>query len=217
MTAFNVYVTPNAAHIFSDGAHFDRSHDMAIIGFGSKVVPLMPYPAAVGATGKAFIPNLIGTALADIKFASFDDMLSGFPDVVQAFIHHAKAHVGDWGTFRAGLVGWSPAEDRPMLSIIESDGTTVAAPTQLEQYFDPPIQGTFNLNTNNPAETGLKLLEQQRLLRGRERGSASDRTFHGVGGFAQHTIITKDSIEMRVLKTWPEDKIGQHIMPERAG
>lgn len=208
MTAFNAFVTSNEVHLFTDGAFVDTSNDK-INGIASKVIPLLPYPAAVCASGPAFIPTLVAGALADTPSDNFDDLLTKFSEVVQRYMKKTPV---DWGRFQVGLAGWSPKENAPVFALIKSfqEGDTPAfAPTRVNRHLSPPILGIFSFDGENPEKSGKTLLEKQRRTLCRVEGG---RTAYVVGAFAQHTIVSRDSVTMRVIERWP-DRFGERISP----
>jgi hypothetical protein len=58
---------------------------------------------------------------------------------------------------------------------------------------------------------GIALAEAQRRTLIVPVGSTAK--VYGIGGFLQLTTITSEAVSSRVIHRWPEDKIGQRIVP----
>ncbi|MCA6112584.1 hypothetical protein [Bradyrhizobium cenepequi] len=47
--------------------------------------------------------------------------------------------------------------------------------------------------------------------------SPNDRTgAHLIGGFCQHTAVSRHGINVHIVERWPEDRIGRRIVPAGA-
>jgi hypothetical protein len=211
MSACNGFVTSTAAYLFTDAAVVD-GETFNVKGFINKVAIVPQCGAAVSATGNLMVHSVFASALADTQLNDFDDLISAGPDMVRKSIRQVAAlgvkNVFDG--FRIGIAGWSPKANAPAFHCIEGDGpsfemvscTRFINPSRAHET-DQSILG-MKFDPRRPAESGLAIMTAQR-----------EKKFgphYGIGGWCQMTTLTRDSIETRVLKQWP-DKIGERITP----
>lgn len=221
MSVMNCFLTADAAHVFTDGAIYTPP-DMTVVGFASKVLPLPQYPAVVSAVGALWVTPILGAALAESFARGFDELLDAFPQVIETYLGKLPNREA-FGPFTAGLAGWSVKDDRPAFGYVRSYGDEVPAfeITRATRFLCPAQSHTYDreilslpFDPSRPGESGLEIMRAQRIKRFTSlNGGDQYRTHHAVGGFCQHTSVTRDTISMTVLERWP-DEIGRPLAPD---
>lgn len=219
MSVLNCFLTPDAAHVFTDGALF--TPDMTVAGFASKVIPLPHFPAVLSAVGSLWITPLMAAALAESTLIDFDDLLDAFPRIVETSL--GKLPNGNtFGHFTAGLAGWSAKHGRPAFGCVRTfdeelpafelqRATRYISPSQSHIYDGSILSLPFD--PARPAESGLSIMQAQRKGRFRAiNGEDQHKLYHAVGGFCQHTTVTGEGISINVLERWP-DQVGRPVTP----
>ncbi|MFK5596605.1 hypothetical protein ACFZ8E_06320 [Methylobacterium sp. HMF5984] len=214
MTALNIFCEESRADIWSDGAYLRP--DGTLDSIASKVVVLGGVPAAVAVAGPSDLQLVVMLHLA-ARFASYDDLCDG---AVEALRNHP---FGDDRLTQSSFAwaGWSERRQRITAHVVTSEGI----PGGLEAW--QRGEAWRFINPNPPqlvpglARRGLDLLKPdaitedeaaslmraQRALRMPLRETLGESI---VGGFMQHTVVTRDEISTRVVERWP-DVIGQMI------
>ena len=149
-------------------------------------------------------------------------MLDAFPGIVQSYLRKLP-NADAFGHFTAGLAGWSAKQGRPAFGCVRTFAEDVPAfelqratryisPSQAHGYDGSILSLPFD--PARPAESGLAIMQAQREKRFRSiNGSDQHKLYHAVGGFCQHTTVTRDGISIAVLERWP-DEIGKSVTPK---
>jgi hypothetical protein len=225
VSLLDCFLTADAAHVFTDGVLLN-SQDNTIAGFASKVQPLAPYQAVVSVVGHGWITQLLASMVTEQAFDDFDALAADFARLVQDLIDRAARLPGlpPMDKFVAGLAGWSAQADAPAFVSVASFQRPEAVafePVRSTRFLQPAQTHAHDrsildlkFNPADPEGSGLAIVRAQRA----QRFTAwhDSKPCYGVGGFCQHTIVSRDAITMRVLERWPEDRIGAKIMPGAA-
>jgi hypothetical protein len=226
MSAFNCFLTPTEAHVFSDAAIYEP-RNMTVGAFANKVTILPQYNAVIGSTGRFVNITLLGIAFAELQYENFDLLADDFASVVKRTVARTNQidpnNPNMWGDdYTFGLAGWSPKQNAPAFFVVASGaGKEVAAEPATKYYspasvfdgFDDSIT-RFKFDPERPGESGLEIMHAQRLKKFSPLGNVGVKhsTYYAIGGFAQHTVVSRDGISVKVLEHWP-DRIGSTVMP----
>ncbi|MGH6924588.1 MAG: hypothetical protein ACRED5_12690 [Propylenella sp.] len=198
---------------------------------GPKIVALPHLNAAISSRGpKLFLP-LIADHLGS-RHARFDDLVEKLREEIQVLtllyshVFQLCAHGAD---FDLVLAGWSEARQQPesyFISTREQPGVPAWSVCELDPLAGMPMDdetaARFEASLtdeerrgviSDPVDFLLRLAEAQRQLKAIQ-GQMSEAT-HGVGGFAQLTIIMPTLIQTSIVRRWP-DQIGERIDPVAA-
>jgi hypothetical protein len=228
MSALNCFLTSDAAHVFSDASVYLPTN-LKVAAFANKVTILPQYNAVIGSTGRFVNITLLGIAFAELEFDDFDHLASDFASVVKRAV--ARTNQIDpnnpdmWGDeFTFGLAGWSPAQNAPAFFSVKSaagNGEELAAVPATKFYSPAAVyEGAddsitrFKFDPDRPGESGLEIMRAQRLRKFSPLGKVGVQhsTYYAIGGWCQHSIISRDGISVKVLQRWP-DQIGRTVMP----
>jgi hypothetical protein len=231
MTATNIVCQKrhNCLHVVCDAAMYDSSG--VVRGLGSKIFPVSHWPGVICIRGAARAV-LVSQWLSG-EFASFDAMVDGIEAVMPTFAAAADLHMD----CELILAGWSASRSAPESYLITTgnglpvgcDEEMAAAAEYLPEAFTlqrlpdtisgPAVQdfdiinaaGFEGIDVDGSPELAIwnlrKLVEMQRQT-GHTNG------IHWVGGFASLATVTPSGITQRILARWPEDRIGERMMPE---
>jgi hypothetical protein len=221
MSAFNCFLTPTEAHTFSDAAIY-LSTNLKIAAFASKMTILPQYNAVIGSTGRFVNLTLLGIAFAELQYENFDHLADDFASVVKRAV--ARTNQIDpnnpdmWGDeFTFGLAGWSPAQNAPAFFVVSAvgNGQELAAVPATKYYSpsavfegDTSITG-IKFDPDRPGESGLEILRAQRRTKFRPLGNVGVKysTYYAIGGFAQHTVVSRDGISVKILERWRTESV----------
>jgi hypothetical protein len=226
MSAFNCFLTPTEAHVFSDAAIYEP-RNMMVGAFANKVSILPQYNAVIGSTGRFVNITLLGIAFAELQYENFDLLADDFGSVVKRAV--ARTNQIDpnnpnlWGDdYTFGLAGWSPKQNAPAFFVVESAAGQDVAAVPATKYYSPAavFEGVddsitrFKFDPERPGESGLAIMRAQRLKKFLPLGNVGVKhsLYYAIGGFCQHTSISRDGISVKILERWP-DKIGSTVMP----
>jgi hypothetical protein len=224
MSALNCFLTPSSAHLFTDAAIYEPKN-IKIAAFASKVTLLPQFNAAISATGRYSNLLFLSAFVAELEFDDFDHLADDFASVVKRSVARTNQIdpnnpdlCGDYYTF--GLAGWSPKKNAPAFFVVASGPGKEVAAEPATKYYSPAavFEGVddsitrFKFDPERPGESGLEIMRAQRLKKFPILGGDKYSTHHAIGGFAQHTVISRDGISVKVLERWP-DKIGSTVMP----
>jgi hypothetical protein len=230
MTAINVILRGEEAHVLTDGAVLGP--DMALTGIATKVIllPTLPAVVALGGGLNAMLP-ILASALY-FRVQTFDDLIDSIEEIFRtahAQIAPFVASKGMSDAFELVMAGWSESENGICAYCIGSHELPPAlpgAPARAAFALTSTPHGAINPAPSeaaiaavgwklpedstrfDPAADGLCLLEAQRRtpLPG-QRGEV-----FGVGGYVQHTIVSRKSVRSGIIRRWP-DEIGAPIKP----
>ncbi|MCK1299611.1 hypothetical protein IVB33_18935 [Bradyrhizobium sp. 24] len=204
MTAISAFKSQDSVHIFSDGAWHDPASGK-LCGIGTKVSILPEYTAVFAVTGLSTIPILLLAQLLENQFAGLPSLAAAMPDLLRTCVNRGRA-VGLTLTDRCDVVlaGWSESAG-PSIHVTQCFfDHEIFKGAAVERYIRPSVDGSPNMHF---PEDGLMLLEKQHATKIQR---AAEGTFGGVtvgglvGGFAQHTQIDAEGIQIKVLKRWPD-------------
>lgn len=233
MSAIAALVQSNAAHLMADGLLY-ADGEVIQTDF-AKCLPLKGMRAAICATGPADFGYHVAGVL-EANYSSFDEVVSLSSEYYRGlFDWFANRYRNGDAVATLVMVGWLERENRPACLTIElsTDGSEkerlrrnsphtreedmaydlvelpiVANPAPTLDAIKaagwPLLVGNDALN----AETDLlHMLEIQRRMQ-------QDDGKYYVGGRAVLTTVTADGVEQRVVHMWPEDKVGEAIVPQ---
>lgn len=208
MTATNVFVTPDAIHLFSDGTVLDPAGNL--IGSASKVFALPQAQTVVGVAGTTLLRFSVEANIS-AGVDSFEDVVRRLPSLAEATRNNPETMLH--GQFLVIAAGWSAkAEAFRAVAMTGVDGSGFFAfqPRPVDRFCAP---SDFRLDgmAFDPAraeESGIKIMEYQR--RGGQITATGPR--YSVGCFIQHTLLTRDAITTKIIHRWP-DEIGSQIRP----
>lgn len=223
MTALNVVIGTDSAHLISDGAAIDPASGRLAHLIG-KVTAHPHLAAAVGVRGSRMLASGINDAIAS-GASSYDELRS---TIVPMLRQHLAPIAPIWEkqfgpnimSAEIVAVGWSESVGPhafvvathsanadfglPAWRVVELPGA----------YFSPSNEQLANefaeVQTDFNDSAAVKLVEQQRSIRAQTPGTLSKRCT--VGGFVQITTVRESSVEARIVKRWP-DEIGSIIKP----
>lgn len=221
MTAINVILSSDSAHMITDGAITDDSGSVLMIG--PKVYSFPHIGAAISIRGAKGIAVMIaeGLSLSGKKydFSSYDKLKATIRPFLSEFLSSADAgkldgmFPAEWRELDIVVAGWSDAQKRadaffivthnqhpvvPTMKVIDT-GAHLIAPTHpaLMADIEPRISAIIAGEACDSCldEFAADLIERQRQLE------------PNVGGFAQVTTVTRSAITSRIVARFP-DKIG---------
>jgi hypothetical protein len=204
--------------VWTDGASYLA--DGTLMTVSGKVEILAHLNAVVAARAPSLFLPLIAHHLGQ-AFDTFDAMVAGLSEAVQVGValHSRIFDLCDLGAdFDLIVVGWSNARGRcetwTLFSQDRGDAKAWTAhemgPVMLAPY-DGPLGDRLALTDAqlagglHPIDDGLRIIEAQRAVAAPQGGRAQPS--HGVGAFAQMTLVGRDHIETRIMRRWP-DPIG---------
>jgi hypothetical protein len=227
MSALNCFLTPDAAHVFTDAAIYEP-RNLTVGAFANKVTILPQYNAVIGSTGRFVNITLLGIAFAELQYENFDHLAEDFASVTKRAVARTNQidpnNPNMWGDeFTFGLAGWSPKQNAPAFFVVKSaaNGQKLAAVPATKFYSPAAVfEGVddsitrFKFDPERPGESGLEIMRAQRLKKFSPLGNVGVKhsLYYAIGGFCQHTVISRDGIGVKVLEHWP-DKIGSTVMP----
>lgn len=217
MTALNTFVTPDAIHIATDGASW--LPDGRIVHEGQKVAILAHLPAVIALRGPSLlIPSLVANVSAN--FTEFDGLAAAAPVLFRAVHDQYRTEMEKRGiaddTPRDSefvLAGWSDERRRLEAYGLQShdrygrepwqpyeirSGNCNVAPSDsvlLEKVSAVDIEDLLS----DPESVVLGIMELQREI---PLELDDGRKMSVVGGFCQHTTLTRDGISTRIVKRW---------------
>lgn len=216
MTAINLVLTPDALHVFTDGAVCSPTGE--IMGLQDKV-GLFPHLAAcVAVRGTIAHTRRIQIGLSGVA-GDFQTLIDRAPTIA---VEGTLDLVGPHGHgFEMVLAGWSPERGAfEAYQLIHRGEPLPAAWTSsrigsLVSPYDDEIAASLAAVGIAPGRApppvrdfGLAVTTAQRSAASLTLTGARLRT---VGGFCQVTTIRRDGITTEILKRWTEDRIGQRI------
>jgi hypothetical protein len=216
--------TAKAIHVFSDGAATSVCDDAT-------------YGQMMEVRSKQRVANGVVFACCHylaptIRFAELAaEQCAGYDDVVQSdrrLFAEALQTPGSWQDEFCGVfyAGWSDRAKRLAMSMTYSDPRTCHR--QFWHEYDMPAMAvgpapparnlgeafvkrfTDNPDSFDPRRDGLALIE---AMRRHCRCEDEGRSYYAIGGYLQHTTITRDEITTAIIHHWP-DELGERIDPK---
>lgn len=237
MSAINIVVQRDAAHIITDGAAY--AIDGILHAAINKVMTVPHLGAAIGVRGPALALACLGADIG-MRFASFDAVVAGLADEARDLVaKYSSIWQDDYpvASIEIYLVGWSDEREsfeaytmRTVAADMEFaeqnyavEGAIQSEPFELLRL--DAVSAIPGFDVNELAETGYaarsadafdpeidgrRVLEVQRQICA---PLAPDMpATHHVGCFAQRTTIRRGSIEQVIFHRW-DDQIGEPIQP----
>jgi hypothetical protein len=235
MTATNVLCLKQRREVrlTTDGAVYDMPSGI-VRGIGTKVFPIAHWPGVVTGRGTSIAVVVLGQELS-WRFDTFDDAVEGAESLLPGLVENYRIR----GAVELVIAGWSTRAQEPQAYVIETTddlpfGMTADELDAHEMRAGMILPPSFSLtrlddDVHGPVLTAdvaianrwkghdleapvgdiiqacRHTVECQRLL--------TQDGLHLVGGFIEHTVITRDSVSQRILHRWPEDTIGRPIEP----
>jgi len=219
MSAINTVIQADSVHLICDGASYDA--DGRLVSVGPKMQMLPHLNAAVACRGpRASVP--LFADLLSAAASTYDELKAEAPTFLRELrpmLDATFAHCELGADFDVVIAGISES-DGPDAYLICSHERYGVQPWTVVQFAglammpaDAATQARVfasipdNVDLVDPERDGRIILEAQRVF---PIDHGGDRSFVGVGGFAQLTSITRDGISTRVIHRWP-DEIGEPI------
>ncbi|MGV2981192.1 hypothetical protein ACERNI_13435 [Camelimonas sp. ID_303_24] len=216
MSACNIIQEADAIHIWTDAAVYTPSGD--VLAFVPKTF-LLPGIGAMAVSGDLVVAN----ALAMDAMAaqdSFDGVLARLPGyMAQVFdslsasnagytVQPTVARLAGWSESRQRLEVWSAGagetahHEAGKAVLIDRDDVVVspASPELMTRLEAVGLVDADGLNAETPADWLQVMREQRACIFPYEFGGG--RPIRMVGGFAQHTVVTRDTLTTRVVERW---------------
>jgi len=228
MTAINVIRQSCAVHILSDGVFCNAEGIVCELGPNAFALPHLPAALAVRGPTQ-FMPFLVHRLGRECQ--SFDELLTRVVPVALE-VHISIPMILGYGdvspNFDLIVVGWSTRKNQPesflvtpqrdahednykTWQLVELPDVLIAPAVDMAQVQFLNWQLPTSAEAFQPDTDGVKLLEAQRLSRGRLNVRYPDENIgFTVGGFIQLTSISPRGVSSSVLHRWP-DQAGQKI------
>ncbi len=207
MTAINIITTPTAIHMITDGASYLA--DGTLGALSSKVYPLPHLNAVLAARGPHMFLPLAGATLSMAD--SFDALAAGLADAVRGVVDAwggllTMCDIGaDFDLVVAGF-----GEAGPAAYVITSKERD-SVPAWEAHRLGPFVAMPWDAATEARVEHGLTLAEREgelddpegfllRVVEAQRHVEEDGR--HGVGRFAQVTVLDCQGISTRVVRRW---------------
>lgn len=216
MTANNLVASKkhNRIWIATDAASYDDAG--FICSINSKIRAIPEWPAIITGRGNTFGLNTAARELTR-RASSFDELVGiasrELPLIVDEFRLYRPFELNLAGFFRG----------RPMIFFIRTPGDHDSSGMGMRPYlifpmgrtlFGPDPSAVASFVEPDPDDTPANIVSSLcELIRLQRRVPAEDG-YSRVGGYAELTTITPDSIETRIFHRWPEDWIGQRMTTE---
>lgn len=210
MTATNVILGLDAAHLVTDGAAIDSAG--RLVHTVHKVTPLPHLNAAVAFRGARAVNSMALDAIAagansyDQLAATIDMLLrEQFDQIAPVWKKQFGLHILD---AEIVVAGWSESRGPHAYVMATTDknktfGLRAWRPIEIQGAFLAPSDNTLaadfaKLQIEFNDERVVELVHRQRTI----------GPMPGVGSFVQLTTVRKHGIESRILKRWP-DAVGE--------
>lgn len=214
----------NRLHLATDAALYRA--DQSVAAFGSKVWTVAHWPGAVTCLGNAAASPLFGWTLAQ-EFSSWDDLV----DDSEAGLAKLSRVVSEWGLSHAAvLLAGISAKRGPEAYTFQTTTELPAGVTREEAEASPYYQAPYTLTKLSdvimspvaPGELSIAAAyegidvdaDPDVVVWGIRKVLAMQRTMPlpegigGIGGWAELTTVSKDSVVQKIIDQWPEDKVG---------
>ncbi|MEH2468976.1 hypothetical protein V1281_001768 [Nitrobacteraceae bacterium AZCC 2161] len=216
MSAINVIVQSNAAHLLTDGAGYNADGTLMAIGPKVSLIPHLSCAVAIRGPQSAcpILSELVG-----ISAATFDGLRAGIGDLLRRAAEaysplFQQCQLGP--DFEAVVAGISetegpcafmvPSHSRfgtEPFTVVPTEGLT-CTPNNADilAAIVASLPAECGADDLDPAKHGLAIMEIQRAYLIANNGI--DGHFAAVGGFAQLTTVTDGAVMSRILHRWPD-------------
>ncbi|WP_439496836.1 hypothetical protein [Bosea sp. (in: a-proteobacteria)] len=202
MSAISIFLTDDAAEVFTDAATYDG--DGRIVSIEPKAYPMAHLGCVVNVRGSQAFARDFAPRISR-AFWDFEDLISHLALAAEVAWEANQemlnaCHTGpDVEIF---VAGWSKVRNRAEAYVVASHDRNGErwALTPIGPFAAAPFDDSCPLHdrmTDDVLAAGLELMEAQRNVRD-EQGRG------GVGGFIQWSRVTRDSIHTTVVKRWPD-------------
>jgi hypothetical protein len=217
MSGFIVGKSDDAFHIFTDGGVFD--HQGVLVGTTQKTTIFAQMPAAMTIIGSR--AWMLATYPDFSCCPSFDHLVDRTHELPQymPIAERIAAQEKTSADFEMVMVGYSARHGRLASYMVSNHSLPGGGePWKLREIEEPILnpppsqealaavgwQGSeFDLGRDGP-----QIMCAQRLT---QFAHADGSLGCGIGGFIQHTIVTRDRITTRIVHRWP-DELGKRIV-----
>lgn len=213
MTAMNIFIRQDAAHILTDGAFYDL--DGIVHQITTKVAIADDLRMAMACSGRVQVEQLCD-GFTKREMFSQERALALLPDVMREIREANRAsnpelEIHEGNDLQIFVALFSEERQRPEAYYCSTNQAyfgpdyrpyTVRDVVQLSS---PPVDLPFN----NPWRDGLAIMEAQRRM---PLSETEDLYF--VGGFAELVTVTSEGVSCVKLKEWP-DIVGEKISVQR--
>ena len=200
MTAVTVFLTDDAATVFTDGVGYDNDNGNRIVAFMSKTYSLPHLACVIASRGPSdFTADL--TPRLGRTFSSFEELVDNLALSVEIAWENAPDEVRAYGGVEIYAAGWSHERGRAEAYVVTNNpayggGWQVA---EIRDYASAPAV-PLPAMPDDLVEAGIAIAEQQRAHRD-ENGNG------GVGGFLLMSSVTPIATHQAVVHRWP-DRVG---------
>lgn len=233
MTAINVIIGDDAAHVITDGAAVDPNGLLMMLASKVHIYPHIKSVVAMRGM-KALTPSFADSISSFGR--SYDEIKKSIGTNLRQLVDRGGSTLtkmcGPFAIqFDAVVTGWSDVVNKPEAFVITTHSEHpeietpyepiaiagyVIAPTSREliDEFDPAIRAYAN-DAVEPGSGDKKLTQIARNIIGRQRDLCvpmfgCEESQRIVGGFAQLTTVTRDGISSRILARY-DDMIGEKL------
>jgi hypothetical protein len=203
-----------AFHFFTDGGVFDSKGEL--LATAQKTHMISHMPAALTILGpRAFAGALYGYAATCATFDHLIDTVVWALGSYEALIKKGAEQDGMSPNFQLFMAGYSQRLNRlAAFMLASSDGSPLELQELPEATLNPPPcdEALKSVGWTYPEQfdverDGMKIIHAQRLT---PLPFDDGSTGCAIGGFIQHTVVTRDQITTRIIHRWP-DEIGKRI------
>lgn len=203
MSAVQVFLTDEAAVVFTDGALYDNDNGNVITAITTKTLPLTHLSCVIASRGPSdFAADL--TPRLGRTFSSFEELIDNLELAVEVAWENAPEEVRAYGGLEIYAAGWSHERGRAEAYVVTNNPAYGGGwhSAEIKDYASAPAVPLRAL-PDDLVEAGIAIAEQQRAHRD-ENGNG------GVGGFLLMSSVTPIAIHEAVVHRWP-DRVGDRL------
>lgn len=232
MSAIITLTRQHAVDVLTDGAAYDEDGILrAVVG---KAIALPTLPAVITARGPLLFLQAIAFRASAI-FSSFDELVDGIEARFDELVDNVdellagsgqpacELYIAGWSArrnrpeaylFRTHSVDWTPEKkisetiSNEAGKLIELDVCSITPGPYVADLKAAGFTGDEDPDKLGPEDL-LRIMEVQRRM----SFDGTNGKFHGVGGLALLSSVTRDGVAQRVIHRWP-DRVGELIKPE---
>lgn len=200
MSAIQVFLTKEAAILFSDGALYDNDNGNVITAITTKTHTLPHLNCVIASRGHSAFADDLAPRLGR-TFRSFEDLVESLALSAEIAWDNAPEEVRAYGGIELYAIGWSHERGRAEAYVVTNNpaygGGWHAA--EIKDYASAPAIPLASM-PDDPVTAAIGIAEQQRAYRD-EDGNG------GVGGFLLMSSVSPIAIHEAVVHRWP-DRVG---------